>query len=116
MPGTSPSMTKCSAGLLDAENQSAATLLDFLAARSRSMTARQPVLRSARCLYMQAVIFGMFGISSLHRRKASPVHIRSPSALKAKPAVRDSARREAAKARAILALGEVLGGAAGHGG
>ena len=62
------------------------------------MTVRQPVLRSARCLYMQAVIFGMFGISSLHRRNASPVHICCASALKAKLEVDDSAEMETANA------------------
>src|SRR2546430_17715174 len=57
---------------------------------------------------MQAVIFGMFGISSLQRRMASPVHCACASALKAKLAVEDSAENEAAKARAILALRMVL--------
>src|SRR2546423_12636932 len=57
---------------------------------------------------MQAVIFGMFGISSLQRRKASPVHCDCASALKARLAVEDSADIEAAKARAILAWRMVL--------
>src|SRR5207248_11159769 len=86
----------------------ASALFDFLAARSRSITVRQPVLSSARCLNMQAVIFGMFGISSLQRRKASPVHCDCASALKAKLAVEDSAEIEAAKARAIPAWRMVL--------
>jgi hypothetical protein len=42
---------------------------------------------------MQAVIFGMSGISELHSRNASPVHICCASALKAKPEVDDSGRR-----------------------
>lgn len=52
---------------------SAATLLDF-GAGSRSITVLQPALRSARCFTMQAVIFGILGISELHRRNASLVH------------------------------------------
>ena len=48
------------------------------------MTPRQPTLRSARCFTMQAVIFGMFGISELQRRNASPVHCCCASELKAK--------------------------------
>src|SRR6202022_1016599 len=78
-------------------NHFAATL-DCLAARSRSITARQPVLRSALCLNMQAVIFGMLGISELQRRNASPVHICCASALKAKLELDDSAEKETAKA------------------
>ena len=56
---------------------------------------------------MQAVIFGMFGISELHRRNASPVHICCASALKAKLDVDDSAEKDAAKvsAKADLADG-----------
>ena len=50
------------------------------------------------CLIMQAVIFGMLGISELHRRKASPVHICCASALKAKLALDDRAEKEIAKA------------------
>jgi TRAP-type mannitol/chloroaromatic compound transport system permease large subunit len=46
---------------------------------------------------MQAVIFGMFGISELQRRNASPVHICCASALKAKLAVEETAESEAAK-------------------
>ena len=80
-----------------------ATLLD-LAARSLSINARQPALRSALCLYMQAVIAGMFGISELHRRKASPVHICCASELKAKLWLDDSAETEAAKANTRPAL------------
>ena len=70
-----------------------ASLPDFWAAISRSITVRQPVLRSARCLNMQAVIFGMFGISELHRRNASPVHIDWASALKAKLEVDETAEQ-----------------------
>lgn len=52
---------------------SAATLLDF-GAGPRSITDLHPALRSARCFTMQAVIFGILGISELHRRNASLVH------------------------------------------
>src|ERR1700682_315336 len=89
-------------------NYCAATLLDCLAARSLSITVRQPVLRSARCLYMQAVIFGMLGISELQSRNASPVHICCASALKAKLEVEDSADRETAKASTKPAWRSVL--------
>ena len=68
------------------------------------MTARQGGLRSARCLIMQAVIFGMLGISELHRRNASPEHICCASALKAKLSVDEITEQEAAKASAKLAL------------
>src|SRR6266702_3108823 len=74
----------------------AATLRPW-AARSRSSTVRQPLERLARCLIMQAVIFGMLGISELHRRKASSEHIDCASALKAKLAVDEIAEIEAAK-------------------
>src|SRR6266404_1226106 len=74
------------------------------AARSRSSTTRQPLERLARCLIMQAVIFGMLGISELHRRNASPVHICCASALKAKLDVDETADKEAAKTRAKLTL------------
>jgi hypothetical protein len=47
---------------------------------------------------MQAVMAGMLGISELHSRNASPVHICCASALKAKLALDDSAEKEAAKA------------------
>src|SRR5260370_2621276 len=67
-------------------------------ARAGSMTARQPVLRLARCLIMQAVIRGMFGISELQRRNASPVHSCCASALKAKLELDDSAENETANA------------------
>ena len=60
-----------------------ATFLD-LAASSLSITERQPELSSALCLTMQAVIFGMFGISELQSLNASPVHCACASALKAK--------------------------------
>src|SRR5258705_11841124 len=108
MPGTSPGMKKCSGGLLDAENQSAATLLDFLAARSRSMTARQPVLRSARCLYMQAVVLGVFGISSLPRGKRWPGPICGGPAAKAEPAAGDSPGKEPAEGKRTSAPARVV--------
>jgi hypothetical protein len=47
---------------------------------------------------MQAVILGISGISELHRRKASLVHICCASALKAKLARDDSSEKEAAQA------------------
>jgi hypothetical protein len=47
---------------------------------------------------MQAVIFGIFGISELHRRNASPLHIDCASALKAKLEVDEIAEIEAANA------------------
>ena len=78
-----------------------ATFLD-LAARSLSITARQPTLSSALCLNMQAVIFGIFGISELQRRNASPVHICCASALKAWLAVDEIAENAVAKANARL--------------
>src|ERR1700688_640038 len=62
---------------------------------------------------MQAVIFGMLGISELHRRNASPVHICCASALKAKLAV-DSADNESTNAsvraawRIVLVLNVVM--------
>src|SRR6185437_1971411 len=67
-----------------------ATCLD-LAANSLSITARQPALKSDRCFTMQAVIFGMLGISELQSLKASPVHCACASALKAKLCVEDTA-------------------------
>jgi hypothetical protein len=69
-----------------------------LAARSRSITDLHPLLSSERCLNMQAVIAGMFGISELQRRNASPVHICCASALKAKLELDESAEKETAKA------------------
>ena len=45
------------------------------AARSRSITARQPGLTCARSLTMQAVIRWTLGTSRPHSRMASPVHI-----------------------------------------
>lgn len=75
-----------------------ATVLD-LPANSLSITARQPALRSERCLIMQAVIFGIFGISELQSLNASPVHICCASALKAKLAVEDTAEVARATAR-----------------
>jgi hypothetical protein len=75
-----------------------ATVLD-LPANSLSITARQPALRSERCLTMQAVIFEIFGISELQSLKASPVHICCASALKAKLAVEDTAEVARATAR-----------------
>jgi hypothetical protein len=49
-------------------------------------------------LIMQAVIAGMFGISELQRRNASPVHICCSSELKAKLWLVDSAETETANA------------------
>src|SRR4029453_6649711 len=72
------------------------------------MTPRQPTLRSARCLIMQAVIFGIFGISELQRRNASPVHCCCASELKAKLAVDEAAAKEAVKASAKPILRAVL--------
>ena len=78
------------------------------------MTPRQPTLRSARCLIMQAVIFGIFGISELQRRNASPVHCCCASELKAKLAVEETAENEAAKASAKVILRAVLVKKCGH--
>jgi hypothetical protein len=78
------------------------------AARSRSSTTRQPLERLERLLIMQAVIFGIFGISELQRRNASPEHIDCASALKAKLEVDETAEIEAAKASAKPALRIVL--------
>ena len=50
----------------------------------------------------------MSGISELHRRNASPVHICCASALKAKLALGDSAEKEIAKARTKPAWRMVL--------
>jgi hypothetical protein len=92
-----------------------ATLLDLWAS-SRSITLRQPLLRLARCFIMQAVIFETLGISELHSRIASPVHICCASALKAKLEVDDNADIEAAKAstkparRSVLAKDAVIFG------
>ena len=71
-------------------------------ARSLSITARQPALRSERCFIMHAVIFGMLGISDEHRRKASPVHCCCASAEKAKLEVVETIETMAAKPRARL--------------
>ena len=71
-------------------------------ARSLSITARQPALRSERCFIMHAVIFGMFGISDEHRRKASPVHCCWASDEKAKLEPVEAIERMAAKPRARL--------------
>ena len=57
---------------------------------------------------MQAVIFGMFGISELQSRNASPVHCCCASELKAKLAVDETAENEAIKASAKLSLRTVL--------
>ena len=86
----------------------AASLPDLWAARSRSRTVRQPLERLARLLIMQEVIAGILGISELHRRNASPVHIDCASALKAKPEVDETAEIEAAKTSAKPALRKVL--------
>ena len=72
-------------------------------ARFLSITARQPALKSERCLIMQAVIFGMLGISDEHRRKASPVHICCASAEKAKLELVEAIETMAAMPRARLA-------------
>src|SRR6202035_5573538 len=80
------------------------------------MTVRQPAESWVRCLYMQAVMAGMFGISELHRRNASPVHICCASALKAKLELDDSAEIETAKAttkpawRIVLVIKAVIFG------
>ena len=71
-------------------------------ASSLSITVRQPALRSERCFIMHAVIFGMFGISDEHRRKASPVHCCCASAEKAKLEVVETIETMAAKPRARL--------------
>jgi hypothetical protein len=68
---------------------------------------------------MQAVIFETLGISELHRRKASPVHICCASALKAKLEVDASAEKETAKAstnavwRRVLLKDAVMFGSSG---
>jgi hypothetical protein len=49
-------------------------------------------------LIMQAVIAGIFGMSELHSRNASPVHICCASALNAKLWLDDKAETEAATA------------------
>src|ERR1700744_801420 len=85
----------------------AATLLDC-SAKVLSITVRQPALSSERCFTMQAVIFGILGISELQRRNASPVHICCASALKAKLAVDDSVDTETAKASTKPAWRNVL--------
>ena len=71
-------------------------------ARSLSITARQPALRSERCFIMHAVIFGTLGISEEHRRKASPVHICCASDEKAKLDVVETIETIAAKPKARL--------------
>lgn len=73
-------------------------------ASSLSITVRQPALSSAFFLIMQAVIFGIFGISELQRRNASPVHICCASELKAWLAVDETAENAVAKASARLIL------------
>src|ERR1700685_782030 len=86
---------------------SAATLLGFSDA-ILSITARQPVLSSALRFTMQAVIFGMLGISEAQRRNASPYHICCASALKAKLARVDRPEIEAATASTRVARRSVL--------
>ena len=71
-------------------------------ARSLSITARQPALRSDRCFIMHAVIFGMLGISEEHRRKASPVHCCCASDEKAKLALVETIETMAARPSARL--------------
>src|ERR1700731_3998404 len=85
-----------------------AATLGCWAARSRSITVRQPALNCALCLNMQAVIAGMLGISELQSRNASPVHIDCASALKAKLELDDSAEKETTKAAAKPAWRIVL--------
>ena len=76
-----------------------ATLLDLRDADwSLSITARQPGLRLDLFLIMQAVIFGMFGISEAQRRNASPVHICCASEEKACPAEEERTETETVKA------------------
>jgi hypothetical protein len=89
--------TACVATISHEDQSFSATLLP-LAARSLSITARQPALNSPRCLIMQVVTAGIFGISALQNLKASPVHICRASAEKAKDGLDDSADRETAKA------------------
>ena len=62
-------------------------------------TTSSGVKQMATSIMIQAVIFGMLGISELHRRNASLVHICWASALKAKLCRDDSADSEAARAR-----------------
>jgi hypothetical protein len=68
---------------------------------------------------MHAVIFEMLGISELHRRNASLVHICCASALKAKLEVDASAEKEVAKAstkaawRIVLVKDAVMFGSSG---
>jgi hypothetical protein len=57
---------------------------------------------------MHAVIFEILGISELHSRNASPVHISCASALKAKLWVDDSTDSETAKASTKPAWRSVL--------
>jgi hypothetical protein len=57
---------------------------------------------------MQAVIFGILGISELQRRNASPVHCCCASELKAKLAVDETAAKEVVKASTKLTLRTVL--------
>jgi hypothetical protein len=78
----------------------AAATSELAGTSSFSMTARQGTLSFALLVRMQAVIFGMFGISELQRRNASPVHAARASALKAKHD--DEAAAETDKARAAL--------------
>jgi hypothetical protein len=77
------------------------------------------VLSSALRLSMQALVLGMFGISELHRRNASPWHADRDSALKAKLEVEASAEKEVAKAstktawRIVLVKAAVIFGSIG---
>jgi len=94
----------------------AASLLEREEASSRSITDRQPALSWALFLIMHAVIAGMLGISELHRRNASPVHIWRASELKAKPEVEARADKDMASPkdkpawRIILDSDEVMFG------
>jgi hypothetical protein len=49
---------------------------------------------------MQAVMRGMLGISELHQRKASPLHICCASIVKAKPELADNVETDIANASA----------------
>ena len=83
-----PTKPRTRPGLADAQLAAdhclVATVLAPSGTSSLSMTARHGTLNFALFVRMQAVIFGMLGISELQRRKASPVQAERASALKAK--------------------------------
>src|SRR5262249_15610949 len=79
-----------------------------------SITARQPGLSWARCLTMQAVILGMFGISELQRRNASPVHICRASAVEAKLLLGDQPGDEAGEGQTQTGLPKLADERCGH--